>query len=241
MGHLIIYFSLSIFIAIVVIVRLSSKKARIRRKLRKSELKKIADFKSGEIAKIIGKVEFVDDPLISPLSNRICSYYYVHVQQKVSSGKSSHWKTIVEEEVSSKFVIREDTDYAFINDNKLKCYIVQDRNYSSGFMKDATENLEKYLNSKDYKSEGFMGINKTLRYKEGVLEKEEEIAVFGKGEWKDAAKLNLPEKYGRVLEITSTNNEAVYLSDDPGTTKKNVIKKYSSSKNYKFENRYKKE
>jgi hypothetical protein len=228
------------FIAIVVFSRLFSMKAKIKRKLKKSELKKIANFKSGESAKIIGKVELVDDPLIAPLSKRRCSFYYVHVQQKVSSGKSSRWKTIINEEVSSRFLIRDDTDCAFINDNNLKCYIVQDRNYSSGFMNDATEDLEEYLNRKDFKSEGFLGFNKTLRYKEGVLEDGEDIAVFGKGVWKDASVLNLPDKYSRILEITSTNDEAVYLSDDPVTTKRKVIKKYASSRNYRYEKRYKK-
>ena len=237
----IIFFILFIvIIAIIVISRLFSKKAIIKSKLKKAGQKKIADFKSGEIAKIVGNVEFVDDPLIAPLSKRRCSYYYVLVQQQVSSGKSSHWKTIVEEEVSGKFVIREDDQCAFINDNNLKCYIVQDRNYSSGFMHDAEENLEEYLNSKGHKSEGFLGMNKTLRYKEGVLEDGEEIAVFGKGEWKNASMLNLPEKYGRVLEIASTHSEAVYLSDDPGTTKKKVIKKYASSRDYRYERGYKK-
>ena len=201
-------------------------------------MRKIAEFKSGDVAKIVGKVEFVDEPLIAPLSKRKCSLYYIQVKQKVSSGKSSHWKTIIEETVSCKYVIKEDDSYAYINDKFPKCYIVQDRNYSSGFMNDAEEDIEKYLISKGHKSEGFLGLNKTLRYKEGVLEDGEEIAVFGKGDWEDAAKLNLPEKYGRVLVITSTNDEAVYLSDDTSTTKKKVIKRYAAEKNYKREHRY---
>jgi len=32
-----------------------------------------------------------------------------------------------------------------------------------------------------FKSEGFLGFNKSIRYKEGILENGEEIAVFGKG------------------------------------------------------------
>ena len=81
-------------------------------------------------------------------------------QAKVQSGK-----TIIEEEISNKFLIKEETSYAFINDKRIKSYIVQDESYSTGFFSDATENLENYLNSKGYKSEGSWGFNKTLRYK----------------------------------------------------------------------------
>ncbi len=240
MDSKIFYVIVVIIIAIIIFSILFSKKARIKRKLKKAELKSIADFKDGEIAKIVGKVEIIGNPLISPLSNRECSVYYIHIEEKVSSGKNSTWKTIVEEEVSNKFIIREGNNCALINDNNLNYYIVQDKNYSSGFMNDPTENLEKYLNSKGYESEGFLGLNRTLRYKEGVIENGEEIAVFGKGEWKDVATLNLPEKYDRVLEITSSNNEAIYLSDDPDTTIKKITKNKSSSKNYNIERRYKK-
>ena len=222
-----------VIIAIFLISYLFSKKAIVKRKLKNAEFKSIGDFKDGEMAKIIGNVEFVNKPLISPLSNRRCSYYYIHIEQQVSSGENRRWKTIIEEEVSSKFLIREGGNFAFINDNNLKCYIVQDKSFSSGFCNDATENLEKFLNNKGYKSEGFLGLNKTLRYKEGILEREEKIAVFGKGIWKDVTTLELPEKYEKVLEITSNEGIAIYLSDDPDTTLKNAKKNNFLMKNRK--------
>lgn len=216
-----------------------SSKAVIKRKLKNSEFKKIADFKNGEVAKIVGTVEFIGPPLHSPFSKRECAHYYIHVEEKVTSGKNSKWETLIEESISSKFLIKENDHYAFINDNKLKSYIVQDVKYSSGFWKDATEDLEDYLKSKGKESEGFLGMNRTIRYKEGVLEKNEKIAVFGSGEWKECRELSLPEKYGKILEIKSSDGEAIYLSDDPDTTLKNTpkikieksVRKESTNKN----------
>lgn len=226
-----------IIISIFLISYFFSKKAIIKRKLKNADFKSIGDFKDGEVAKIIGNVELIDEPLISPFSNSKCSYYYIHVEEQVSSGKNSRWKTILEEEVSSKFLIREGDNFAYINDNHIKCYIVQDKSYSSGFFNDASENLEKFLNNKQIKSEGFLGFNKTLRYKEGILENNEIIAVFGKGIWKDVVTLDLPEKYEKVLEITSNEGVAIYLSDDPDTTlkkaKKNQYKKKNSKRSHK--------
>ncbi|MBR8535498.1 hypothetical protein KDU71_08000 [Carboxylicivirga sediminis] len=212
------------FIVVIVLASFFNKKALIKRKLKKAVLKHLSDFRDGDVAKVVGTVEITDEALVAPLSNRKCAYYHVLVEQKVSSGKSSHWKKLIEEEVAGKFVIRDGADYACIGRGQLKSYIVQDRNFSSGFMNDASEQLEWYLNHKGYESENMLGFNKTLRYREGILEEGEEIAILGKGVWKSAQSLNLPEAYGRVLEIAEDADIPVYLSDDPSTTKAMVQK-----------------
>jgi len=207
-------------IAIIIVTSIFfSKKAIVKRKLKKTADKKISDFQSGDIAKVIGKVEFAGKPLKAPLSGRPCAYYYVLIEQKVSTGKSSHWKTIIEEETAGTFVIRDGRHCAYSNCEKIKSYIVQDRKFSSGFLNDATEELEKFLRDHGQESEGFFGFNKTLRYKEGVLEEGELIAVVGRGEWKNAIQVKLPDTYDRVLAISATEEEPVFLSDDPDTVK----------------------
>jgi hypothetical protein len=110
MGPFIFFIIFAITIAVFISVIFFSKKAIIKRKLKKSVLRKIANFKEGELARIVGTVEFVDAPLLSPLSNRECSYYHVLIEQEVGSGKNSKWKTIIEEEISNKFLIREETN-----------------------------------------------------------------------------------------------------------------------------------
>jgi len=209
-------------VVIIFVVIYFNKKAQIMRKLKNAPYRDIKNFTSGETAKIIGNVEFVDSALIAPLSGRKCSYYSILVEQKIESGKSSSWRTIIEEEVSSKFVIKQDSSYAFIADGKLKSYIVLDKNFSSGFLNDASENLQTYLQSKGKDSEGFFGMNKALRYSEGILEENEPIAVYGKGEWRNSEELDLPFSYERVLVITAPENDSVYLSDDPDTLNKNL-------------------
>ncbi len=218
--EIIIPIGVGIVILIVVSTSLYySKKAVIKRKLKKAAGKKISDFISGDIAKVVGKVEIVGDPLIAPLSGRRCAHYYVLVEQQVSSGKSSHWDKIIEEDIAGKFVIRDGRYCAHVNYQNVKSYLVEDRQFASGFGNDATPELERYLNAHGQKSEGMFGWNKTIRYKEGVLEEGELIAVVGRGEWKNADQAQLPETYDRVLEITATEQEPVYLSDDPETVK----------------------
>lgn len=219
-------FFIFVFIVLTVIIYrfFFSKKAKIKRKLSKTPLKQISDFKDNEIAKIIGQVEIIGQPLISPLALRECTYYYVKIEHQVSSGKSSHWETIIEEELLNKFLIKDGLDYAYLNDRNIKSYIVQDQKFSSGFGNDATQRLEKYLNSKGHESEGFLGFNKTLRYFEGVIENNEKIAISGKGNWKNAKDFGLPIKADKVLEITSDEIIPIYLSDDPDTTTQKTTK-----------------
>jgi hypothetical protein len=211
-----------VVVAIVVFIsNYYSKKAIVKRKLKKAPGKKISDITSGETAKVTGNIQITGEPLIAPLSGRKCALYYILIEEKVHSGKSSHWDTLIEEEVTGSYVIRDGRNYAYINSKDIKSYIVQDRNFSSGFMEDATEVLEKYLSHHGKKSEGFLGFNKTIRYKEGVLEEGEMIAVIGKGTWRNPEQLNLNFSAGRILEITGSKEEPVYLSDDPETIKTN--------------------
>ena len=213
-----------IFIPILAVVGFSiyyffySEKAKIKRKFKKTQHKKISEFKDGDVAKFTGIIESIDEPLISPLSRRKCTHYNVLVEQEVSSGKSSHWKKLIARQDSNTFIIRGANGCAFIEGGKMKRHIVVDREFSSGFMNDPKIHLKEYLEQHGHKNENFIGMNKTIRYKEGILELGEKVAVLGKGVWKMAEELSLPAELGKVLAITDHGDEYVYFTDDEETT-----------------------
>jgi len=213
-----------ILIALVVtgiIVFLSfwfTKKARVKRKLKKLPAQKIYSFTDGAIGKVSGKVELTGSPLIAPLSGRRCAYYHVLVEQLVSTGKSSHWKKLIEEEVAGPFGIRDGSSCARVEGTNVISYIVDDRKYNSGFMEDATEVLVRYLEKHGHKSENFMGFNKRLRFREGLLEEGETIAVMGTAYREHPAIDQWSDDFGKVLVFRSSKESPVYLSDDPETT-----------------------
>jgi len=214
---LVIFFGL--IISSIIFVRFYfTQKAVVKRKLKKAAGVKISSFLSGEIAKVAGSVEFVGQPLIAPLSGRRCAYYYVLVEQLISTGKNSYWEEMIEEEIGGTFVIRDGRYRGYIDKSStLKTYLVQDCVYRSGTLNDATEALENYLRNKGMKSVNMLGLNKTLRYKEGVLEEGESVAVMGRGEWKSSKEVSLLESFGKILVLSSTAEEPIYLSDDPDT------------------------
>jgi hypothetical protein len=121
---------------------------------------------------------------------------------------------------------------AIIIDKKLKSYHVQDKKYTSGFFNDASSILERYLKSHGIESEGIFGMNKTIRYKESILEKGEKITVLGKGEWRSADQVDLPDHYEKVLSINPTGDDFIYISDEPDITKDKAIKSHSKRSRY---------
>lgn len=192
-----------------------NKAAIVKRKLRKTQEKSISTFQNNEVAKVVGEIKYVEQPLIAPLSGRKCAYYYVHVEEYRSNGKSSSWHTIIEEEISGNVVLKEGNSYALIETGLVKSYLITDAKYSSGFRNDATQVLDNYLKKHGYKSTSFLGMNKSIRYKEGILEQGEKVAVVGKGTWKKKSEINLDIPAQSVLVIGAHENRPVYFTDDP--------------------------
>ncbi len=202
---------------VMIISRYFSRKAVVKRKLRRMNVKTMSSVQSGETVKIAGKVEYDGIPLTAPFSGRKCAYYYVLLEHKVSSGKSSHWETLVEEEIAGNFVVREADYVARLDCSQVKSYIVQDRNYASNIFEDVTDAEEKYLSDHHIKRTNLLGFDRSFRYSEGVLEQGERIAVIGKAEWKHAGQGELSDPYGKILIIGPGVKEPLYLSDDPDT------------------------
>ena len=130
----------------------------------------MSSFQTGDVAKVAGKVEYQGNQLIAPLSGRPCCFYQVKVERLESSGKSSSWRTIIKEEESMDFFIRDGRNRAYVERGELKAYLVQDWNTESGFRHDANRNMETILSRHGYSSENFLGMNHSIRYHEGVLE-----------------------------------------------------------------------
>ena len=218
-----------IFIFLIVLVNIvgifissvfRNKKAIINNNIKKEVYKRIDQFTDGETAKITGVIEYVGETLIAPLSGKECAYYYVRVEKSELAGKQRRLTTILEENATKTFVIRDGDKYAFINDKNIKSFIVRDIDYTSGILVDIPKLFEAYLKKNNEKGNGFLGLNRTLRFQEGLLKKGDEVIVSGQGKWLSAIEAGLPDHYGNVLVITG-GNEPVYLSNDMGIVNSN--------------------
>ncbi|MCL6296252.1 hypothetical protein [Jejuia spongiicola] len=211
-----------IIIAIVIIgflVYYFNRKQIIIRKLKKFKPKRITQFRTNELTKISGKVLEVEAPFIAPFSKRKCVAYSIKIKQKVQSGKSSHWKTLVKKENIQDFFIEKNGELVMVKPSyetsNFYSYMVEDSSVSSGTFNDPTPEFQKVLDSFGIESETWLGFNKTLRYSERIIELGEIITVGGIAKWKS---LNEPingYSYSKIAALESNNEQKIIITDLP--------------------------
>lgn len=207
-----------VFLAIVAFIFYFSRESRVKRALRKARGKRIGDFVDGDSGKISGKVVFAGKTLRAPLSGRRCAYYHVVVEAQSSGGKGGFWHELVNEQQKGDVVLSDGSQYALVEFTEAECHLVPDANYSSGFLEDATPHLERFLSRHGHSSTNLLGLNRTLRYKEGILEENESFVVAGKGRWSETKAHDLKIPSPRILVMTSGEDGWIYISDDPDAT-----------------------
>ena len=194
-----------------------SAKNVIPRTLAKIPNKPASSLKTNKLSKVSGKALHVKEPLIAPYSNRKCVFYQIIIEQKVSTGKSSHWKTLVKEERFQEFFIQTKSDFVIVKPQEHPknyiCHVVKDKDQSSGTFNDPTPQLQSVLNRYNIDSETFFGFNKRLRYKEGVIEIGEEITVAGIAKWKTLSE-PIPEyPYSKIATLESADKQKIIITD----------------------------
>jgi len=219
--YLLIGIFILLMIAFSVIGYYFSHKNKILRKLKQVSTKRIQLIKDNEYAKLIGKVRILDEPLISPVGNRKCAYYQIIVEEK-RGGKNKSWHTIIKEEKATNFIIESSGEKAIVladTPPKTKMvYLVKDVKQSSGTWNDAPKHLEKYLQSHGEDSTGLFGFNKSIRYREGIIEIGEKITISGTGNWKESD-LDFDRYSSKSLSISGDRENKLIITDDPKAQK----------------------
>jgi len=213
---------LLIIVVIGAIIFLSfyfSRKQVVLRKLSKIPLKPATGLKTSELTKVTGKALHVKSPLIAPLSGRECVFYTIKIEKRVSTGKSSHWKTIINEEKTQEFFIDSNGDFVIVrpthSPKNYLSYLVKDKRTSSGAFNDPTPEFEALLKQYNIDPINLLGFNKSLRYKEGIIEIGEQITVSGIAKWKTLNEPIPDYHYSKIAELVSEGKEKLIITDVP--------------------------
>lgn len=193
-----------------------SPKKIIIREFEKSRKKSINSIRENEYAKVIGNAKYVNTPLVAPLSGRSCVYYHVIVEVK----NDKNWRRIINDVKTQDFFIETNTEMAIVKASALqksisKCYLVKDYKKNSGFRNDPPEKLDAYLKSHHKKSTGLFGMNKTVRYTEGVIELNEKIGVKGIAKWKLLKTPIEGYSYSKILTLEGSKKQKLLVTDEP--------------------------
>ena len=208
-----------VIVAAIVLAFVFSKKAVMRRALKKAPYRRIHEVQTGEKVRVVGRIVYAGQVIQAPLSGRHCVAYHVEVQELRNRGKHSTWVTVINEEHRGDIVIHDGMGNALIDKQHLKTLMVQDAKFSSGTFNDAAPHLEEFLRLRGRASTGFLGLNKGLRYREGILEQNELVAAVGVGAWGSAGAKNLNLPHDRLLLLNADEKGKLYITDDPSLIK----------------------
>lgn len=162
-----------------------SPRQRALRAIRSVPVVLVSEAVEGSIVRIVGALRPLAPLLTAPLSGRACAHYDVIVEEQVRSGKSSHWRTIAHEHASRDFVVEDTSGRAIVQTAHFEATVELDHHQRSGFLNDASPELEALLARHGRSTTGLFGMNRTIRYREGVLEPGEEVAALGRARWED--------------------------------------------------------
>ena len=189
---------------------------RILRKMRQAPIRLIRDVKDGP-ARIAGKLGYVLPPLVAPLTGRRCAYFEVLVEQQ---GNKGHWRTLVQTTGGQDFSLRDESGQALVHLDSTMVAVVLDAHFRSGFGNDASPELEAFLSAHGTSSEGLV-FNRTLRYREGVLEEGEMVSALGFARWEVDPEPSASSQIGGYrdapmrLVVSSEGETKLHVSDDP--------------------------
>lgn len=145
----------------------------------------ISEAVEGSLVRIVGTLRAGPRTLHAPLSGRGCACFRVEVDQRVSHGKRSRWRSLIRAENSVDFVVEDATGRAIVKGGFIETAIVLDHHQRSGTFNNTTPELDAFLARHGHASTSFFGFNKRLRYREGVLEPGEIVALVGRARWED--------------------------------------------------------
>ncbi len=139
----------------------------------------IQDAPPAQDVRILGTVQVDGEEFNSPFTKRRCVYYEAIVEEPTDNGS---WNVIAREVRGASFFIEDKSGRALVKNENLRIEAHKDVEFTSGFMEDASMQLEEFLARYGQKSEG-KTLNRTLRYREGIFEPGETIAVLGRVRW----------------------------------------------------------
>lgn len=216
---LIILLVVSLIAGIVFLIFYYNPRQVIIRTLSKIPHKPSSSLKTNELSKVSGKALHVKEPLIAPYTQRKCVFYQIIIQQKVSTGKSSHWKTLIKEERFQDFFIDTNGDFVIVKPTEHPrnyiSYLDKDSKQSSGTFNSATPKFISVLNRYNINHENFFGFNKRLRYEEGVIEIGERITVAGIAKWKALSEPFPEYPYSKIVALESEGKQKIIITDIP--------------------------
>ncbi len=154
--------------------------------------------------------------LKSPFSQKDCIYCKYTVEEYRRSGKHSQWVDIKNGETMVPFSLKDDTGMVLVEPKGAKIEIPMDFEFNSSWGKDPPDSIKKFLSSNGMSFEGFLGANKTMRYREYIIEPQNKLYVMGTAGDNPFVSEGFGSNHSaNILIQKGVNDKTYYISDQP--------------------------
>ncbi len=221
---------------------------RTFKEVKKSNLVNCND---NEVVRIQGILIIMGESLVAPFSDKQCAAYETRAlcEKNVVTAKSSGshvesktiWETIKVVKEVSDFLIKCGEQYALVRvtEGQVKIHediVHDDSNYKKdrgGFLTEQeNEKRKNALEKMGLSPRNYVGVYAAnIKFEEGILEPDEQVAVLGKGKWVDIScieELHYLAEQGvsKVFEIKNDATAELHISDSIDVLDNHIEKKW---------------
>lgn len=151
---------------------------RRRRLLENTPTSKTRSIAMG-LVEIVGEAVPTGETLQSPFSDHECVYYRYEIEEYRRTGKRHAWVTVMQRSLGVPFFLQDDTGRVLIDPTGAEVDIPQDAQFRSGTGEDPPAPIQAFLAQQGIAFEGFLGINKTMRYTEYYVAPHDPLYILG--------------------------------------------------------------
>jgi hypothetical protein len=197
-------------LAIIAIGFIFFRKKRLIENIPTSKIRSIAM----GLVEIFGQVIPIKEQIFrSPFTDKECVYYQFTIEEYRSSGKNSNWVTIKKGEQKGLFYLKDDTERVMINPTGATIEARKDFEYQSGLGKDPPEQVIRFLSANNLAHEGFLGLNKTMRYRETIISPDDTLYIMGTAGENPFNKEVTANHVDSIMIQKGKNEKQYYISD----------------------------
>lgn len=156
------------------------------------------------------------NPLEGPMTREKCVYYQYRIEQYVSSGKNSHWETILSgNSQENPFFLQDETGAVLVAPMGSKVIIPDDYRLETGLFTEVPPHIGEFMGRHGLSCHSFFGFEKKLRFTEHHLKPAETVFAMGTCQESAAAPSGPPAgaKEGICLAKSQRSGEVFILSD----------------------------
>ena len=179
------------------------------------------------IAEIYGKATTTERLIRGPFSNEECIVCRVVIQEYERWSKYRRWHTVKDIILFTKFMVEDETGKVQVEPRQATLDIPVSFKNSSGWGSDPPNHTIEFLKKNNLNFEGFLGMNKSLRYLEYSIKPGDNIYVLGRADDNPYIKDGSAQEGAIDIMMQKSHNPNIYYISNK--SEKQILGKLSTT------------